>query len=173
MQDNLNVSFNNQGEMAILFVCTGNICRSPTAEGVMRHKLALRGLAENVRVDSAGTHSYHVGEAPDPRTCQAAAQRGYLLNDLRARQVQLADFSDFNLILAADRQNMALLQNNCPPAYQPRLHYLLASLGNTSRLEVPDPYYGGARGFDRVLDMIEAACDSWISLIEQCRGTTV
>jgi protein-tyrosine phosphatase len=108
----------NMEKIRVLFVCMGNICRSPTAEGVVRAKLELAGLAERVEVNSAGTRAYHVGEAPDPRSCRAAARRGYQLDNLRARQVQLSDFERFDLILAADRQNLRELKQHCPLALQ-------------------------------------------------------
>ena len=152
---------------AILMVCMGNICRSPTAEGVLRARLQQAGLAEQVQVDSAGTHAYHVGEAPDPRSCQAALRRGYDLTGQRARQVTAGDFNRFDLILAADRQNMSALHAICPPGASARLDYILAPLGGQAAQEVPDPYYGGAQGFDRVLDLIEAASDGWIGQLRQ------
>ncbi|WON84780.1 MULTISPECIES: low molecular weight protein-tyrosine-phosphatase [Chromobacterium] len=150
--------------LSILFVCMGNICRSPTAEGVMRAKLKSAGLEARMRVESAGTHDYHVGEAPDRRTCQAALRRGYDLSDLRARQVDGRDFERFDWILAADRQNLALLNAQCPPSYRGKLHLLLEPLPGAPR-DVPDPYYGGAGGFDTVLDLVEAACDAWLARI--------
>jgi protein-tyrosine phosphatase len=148
--------------LAILFVCHGNICRSPTAEAVMRARLDAAGLSGRARVDSAGTHDYHVGEAPDPRACRAAASRGYDMSQLAARQVEAADFERFDHILAADRSNLAFLQRRCPVANRHKLALILDPLPPPG-LEVPDPYYGGESGFDRVLDMIEAACDGWIT----------
>ncbi|HRP23366.1 low molecular weight protein-tyrosine-phosphatase [Thauera sp.] len=142
----------------ILFVCTGNICRSPTAEGVARHFIETSGLGGRVEVDSAGTHGYHVGEAPDPRTQKAAKQRGYDLSALRARKLELRDFQEFDLLLAMDRGHLDIMQRKCPEVYQPRLGLFMAFAGE-GRLadEVPDPYYGGPRGFDVVLDMCEDA----------------
>jgi protein-tyrosine phosphatase len=145
----------------VLFVCMGNICRSPSAEGVMRAKLAAAGLAERIRVDSAGTHGYHVGEPPDPRSCRAAALRGYSLEALRARQVEAADFERFDLVLAADRQNLRELKRLCPLPLQHKLELVLAPLSDGED-EVPDPYYGGGKGFEKVLDLLESACDGWI-----------
>ena len=141
----------------VLMVCMGNICRSPTAEGVMRAALSRHGLDGLVAVDSAGTHAYHVGEAPDPRTVQAARRRGYDLSAQRARQVEAADFDRFDLILAADKANLAALRRISQKGVTPQL--LLSILG--SEAEVPDPYYGGADGFERVLDLVEQACDAW------------
>ena len=151
--------------MRVLFVCLGNICRSPTAEGVMRHKLQLAGLGDRVRVDSAGTGAWHVGKAPDPRSRAAAELRGYLLHDLRARQVQEEDFQCFDLILAMDRDNLRQLRNLQPQGAPAELDLFLRR-GGLAEHEVPDPYYGGATGFEQVLDMVELACDR---LIEQIR----
>lgn len=148
-------------KIRVLFVCMGNICRSPTAEGVMRAKLELAGLAGWVELDSAGTRAYHVGEAPDPRSCRAAARRGYQLDNLRARQVQSADFESFDLILVADRQNLRELKQYCPLALQYKLELVLAPL-DSGRDEVPDPYCGGAKGFEEVLDLLQTASDAWI-----------
>ena len=139
----------------ILFVCTGNICRSPTAEGVARHFIETGGLGKLVEVDSAGTHGYHVGEAPDPRTQKAAKQRGYDLSGLRARKLELSDFQEFDLLLAMDRGHLQLMQRQCPEVYRPRLGLFMAYARDSEFDEVPDPYYGGPRGFDLVLDMCE------------------
>ncbi|WP_428425666.1 low molecular weight protein-tyrosine-phosphatase [Methylibium sp.] len=143
-------------------ICMGNICRSPTAEGVLRARLAAAGLADRVRVDSAGTHAYHVGEPPDERSQAHAARRGYDLSAQRARAVDDDDFERFDLLLAMDWDNLALLQERCPPAYQRKLKRLM-EFGRGAGCEVvPDPYYGDAAGFDRVLDLVEAACDGLI-----------
>ncbi|WP_434634189.1 low molecular weight protein-tyrosine-phosphatase [Chromobacterium sp. CV08] len=155
-------------KLSILFVCHGNICRSPTAEGVMRAKLARAGLADRVRVDSAGTHGYHVGEAPDERSERAAARRGYDLAPLRARMVADADFTGFDLILAADAHNLADLRRRCPDELAGRLHLMLEPLGEGR--EVPDPYYGGGQGFENVLDLLEAGCDGWLARISARLG---
>ncbi|PXX50682.1 low molecular weight protein-tyrosine-phosphatase [Aquitalea magnusonii] len=152
---------------AVLMVCMGNICRSPTAEGVLRAHVQQAGLDELVTVDSAGTHAYHIGEAPDPRSCKAALQRGYDLSAQRARQVTAADFQRFDLILAADRANMAALRALCPPGSKARLDFMLAPLAQQPTLEVPDPYYGGPGGFDRVLDLIEQASALWVDQLRQ------
>ena len=150
----------------VLMVCMGNICRSPTAEGVMRAALSRHGLDGLVTVDSAGTHAYHVGEAPDPRTVQAARRRGYDLSGQRARQVVAADVERFDLILAADRANLAALRQFSQKGVTPQL--LLSILGTEA--EVPDPYYGGADGFERVLDLVEQACDAWCRQWRQQAG---
>ncbi|MCU9950015.1 low molecular weight protein-tyrosine-phosphatase [Pseudomonas sp. PDM13] len=150
--------------MKVLFVCLGNICRSPTAEGVLRHKLHEAGLAEQVEVDSAGTGDWHVGKAPDTRTRQAALRRGYDLSLLRARQVSVGDFSRFDLVLAMDHGNLrdlkGLRRNGSEPDLFLRRYGLVPE-------EVPDPYYGGEEGFEEVLNLIEQACDG---LVAEIRG---
>ena len=134
----------------------GNICRSPTAEGVFRHVLTKAGLAERVRVDSAGTHAYHVGEPPDRRSQAAAERRGITLADIRARRVDESDFSVFDYVVAMDRLNLHTLAEIAPVELHSRLSLFL-DYGSGSEQEVPDPYYGGASGFERVLDLIEEA----------------
>ena len=141
----------------VLFVCTGNICRSPTAEGVFRHVVKEAGLAGHVSSDSAGTHDYHIGEAPDPRTQCAAAGRGYDLSALRARQVSRNDFNEFDYVLAMDQSNLLALERLCPPQHSNRLKLFMEFGGDPAVREVPDPYYGGAQGFERVLDLVELA----------------
>ena len=136
----------------ILFVCLGNICRSPTAEGVMRRLVADRGLEGQVEVDSAGTGGWHVGAAPDPRSTEAARRRGIVLAGA-ARQVTAADFDRFDLLVAMDRSNLADLLALAPDdAARARVRLLL------DEADVPDPYYGGERGFDDVLDLVEDGC---------------
>jgi len=144
-------------EISVLFVCMGNICRSPTAEGVFRKHLAEAGLEERVGVDSAGTHAYHVGEAPDPRAQRAAALREVDLSPLRARRAAAIDFERFDYIIAMDRENLSSLQAICPPGQEHKLRLFLSYAEHFGTEDVPDPYYGGAAGFDRVLDMVEAA----------------
>ncbi len=139
----------------------GNICRSPTAEGVFRHRAQLAGL--ETRVDSAGTHAYHVGEPPDPRSSQFAALRGIDLSTQRARKVALDDFADFDHILAMDKDNLALLMAACPPQHQHKLGLFMQYASKSKSDIVPDPYYGGPRGFDEVLDFIEDASDGLIA----------
>lgn len=131
----------------VLIVCMGNICRSPTAEAVLRHVIAENDLP--IQVDSAGTEDYHIGNPPDPRSIRHAQKRGYDLTALRARQVRAADFQDFDLILAADSHNLSSLRRRCPPESQHKLSLFLELKG------LPDPYYGEADGFERVLDLVE------------------
>lgn len=142
----------------ILLVCMGNICRSPTAHGVLRHRLHQAHLSGVVTVDSAGTHSYHVDAPPDARSQVHAQQRGYDLSDLRARQVMNDDFADADLILAMDWDNLALLQAQCPPQHQHKLRRFAEFFKTSPQTVVPDPYQGGAEGFDDVLDLVEDAC---------------
>lgn len=152
--------------MKVLFVCLGNICRSPTAEGVFRHKLRAAGLEDRVQVDSAGTGDWHVGKAPDSRTRQAAQRRGYDLSALRARQVEAADFQRFDLILAMDQSNLRNLQALRPAGAQADLDLYLRRF-DLALDEVPDPYYGGEDGFEQVLDLIEQASEA---LLAEIRG---
>lgn len=145
----------------ILFVCMGNICRSPTAEGVFLHRARTAGLS--VKVDSAGTHDYHIGTAPDPRTQAHAAKRGYDLSPLRARQVQPDDFERFDYLLAMDHDNLALLKASCPPHLMHKLGLLMQYADKINADIVPDPYYGSGKDFDLVLDYVEAATDGLIA----------
>lgn len=150
---------------SVLFVCLGNICRSPTAEGVFCHRLQQAGFADRVRVDSAGTGAWHVGKAPDERARHAAGSRGYDLSRLRARQVRAQDFEDFDLILAMDQSNLHDLQSLCPEEYQHKIRLLLDYADGVAEREVPDPYYGDGDGFQRVLDLVENASDGLLSAL--------
>jgi protein-tyrosine phosphatase len=152
---------------AVLFVCMGNICRSPTAEGVFRHLVRKAGLQDRIAIDSAGTHGYHAGSPPDERSQQHARLRGYELSDLRARQVHDLDFGRFDLILAMDHENLALLEDDCPPQFLPRLRRLMEFAPEGLSDVVADPYYGGERGFETVLDHIEAACQGLLAHIRR------
>jgi|SRR5881392_2521226 len=147
-----------QRQFSILMVCMGNICRSPTAEAVLRHMLQEAELTDAVRIDSAGTLDYHAGEPPDPRSQQHAARRGYDLSPLRARQVRPSDFEEFDLILAMDWQNLRELEERCPPQHKPKLKRLMEFAPAGTIDVVPDPYSGGPPLFERVLDQIEQAC---------------
>lgn len=135
----------------------GNICRSPTAEGVFHALLKEKQLSERFEVDSAGTHAYHVDEAPDLRAQQAAKERGVELKHIRARQVIYGDFEDFDYILAMDQDNYQILIDSCPEEYQSKINYFLDFAPHLGVRQVPDPYYGGQFGFERVLDMVEDA----------------
>jgi protein-tyrosine phosphatase len=152
----------------ILFVCLGNICRSPTAEGVMRRLVREQGLEGEIEIDSAGTGAWHVGNAPDPRSTEAARRRGTVLEGA-ARQVTAADFEDFDLLLAMDATNLHELRQRAPDAAAREKVRLLREFDPASEgaldLDVPDPYYGGARGFDDVLDLVEAACAGLLEAI--------
>jgi protein-tyrosine phosphatase len=151
----------------VLFVCMGNICRSPTAEGVFRTHVERAGLAKQVQIDSAGTHGYHVGAPPDPRAQKAAKQRGYDLSGLRARRVAETDFRRYDYILAMDRDNLAALREVCPREDHHRLRLFLEYARSFEVAEVPDPYYGGPEGFERVLDLIEDAASGLMAEIRQ------
>lgn len=155
--------------VSVLFVCMGNICRSPTAHGVFRHKVGLRGWSDAVAVDSAGTHNYHPGSPPDERSQAHAAKRGYDLSDLRARQIQDADFEAFDLILAMDRDNLALLREQCPPAHLHKVRRLTEFCLQFDSPVVPDPYYSGAKDFEQVLDLVEDACDGLLQHLSRQR----
>jgi protein-tyrosine phosphatase len=143
--------------MKLLLVCMGNICRSPMAEAVVRRMLKREGLAANTTVDSAGTHDFNVGLPPDPRARLAAQRRGYDMAGMRARQVQKADFEDFDMILAMDRRNLAMLEADCPEQHRHKLTLFLDYAAGGDADEVPDPYGESQESFERVLDMIEDA----------------
>jgi protein-tyrosine phosphatase len=148
--------------MRVLFVCTGNICRSPTAAGVFAEFVRRAGLQDAIHVESAGTHDYHTGNPPDARAQKHASERGYDLSALRARQVRRRDFADFDHIVAMDRGHLEILERNCPPEHRGKLRMLIRGR------DVPDPYYGGADGFERVLDLVEAGC---LALLAEVRAS--
>lgn len=154
-------------KVKVLFVCMGNICRSPTAEAVFRARVKEAGLEELILIDSSGTHDYHIGAAPDLRTQRAALQRGYDMSALRGRQVEVADFSRFDYVLAMDNANLDNLHRICPPAQRDRVGLFMEHASRHSEREVPDPYYGGADGFERVLDMVEDAAEGLLQHIRQ------
>ena len=141
---------------SVLFVCMGNICRSPTAEGVFRHRVVEAGLADRILIDSAGTHAYHVGNPPDRRANAAAERRGISLGDIRARRVSDEDFERFDYIIAMDLDNAENLRDQAPRRHHSKVKLFLEFSAGRER-EVPDPYYGGALGFERVLDLVEDA----------------
>ena len=144
-------------QIKILFVCMGNICRSPMAEGVFKHFVAQSGLQDLIASDSAGTHDYHVGDPPDPRALRASERRGYDLSALRGRQVSRGDFSEFDYLLAMDETNLRVLERLCPSQHAHKLKLFMTFSTVEVLREVPDPYYGGGRGFDTVLDYLEDA----------------
>lgn len=142
----------------VLFVCLGNICRSPTAEGVFRAVVEKEGLSDFVEIDSAGTSDWHVGRGPDERTVRAAASRGYDLSSLRGRQAEAADFAKFDFVLAMDSSNLNDLKQLKPDGYSGYLGLFLDFAQSFELADVPDPYYGGEEGFNFVLDLVEDAC---------------
>ena len=152
--------------ISILVVCTGNICRSPTGEGVLRHIAAERGLGDRVQVASAGTHDYHVGDSPDARTLKHASARGYDLSAQRAMQVTRDHFHQFDYILAMDRGHLRILERLAPPGARARLGLFLEASARWTGEDVPDPYYGGVEGFEQVLDMVEEAAGRWLDRVQ-------
>ena len=150
----------------VLFVCMGNICRSPTAEGVFRHVVSEAGLDGLVDIESAGTHAYHVGEPPDRRSQQAASRRGYSLAEIRARRVSEDDFERFHYIIAMDEDNLAMLHEQADAAHREKIRLFL-EFGSGPETVVPDPYYGGATGFERVLDLVEDASRGLLEVLRQ------
>ena len=152
----------------VLFVCLGNICRSPTAEGVFRKAVDARGLRNRFHIDSAGTGDWHIGAPPDRRAQHAAARRGVDLSQLRARQTSAGDMAKFDHIIAMDRANYASLTQLAGAQHRHKVRLLLDASPDIADDEVPDPYYGGAHGFDQALDLIEQACDDLLdALVEQ------
>ncbi len=160
------MSKDNDQTIGVLFVCMGNICRSPTAEGVFRHVVSKAGLAGRVRVDSAGTHAYHVGEPADRRAQKAAERRGFTMDGIRARRVRGEDFTAFDYILAMDRDNLELLRAQAAVEHHEKIRLFLEFSGS-GEAEVPDPYYGGAAGFERVLDLVEDAAHGLLETLRQ------
>ena len=154
--------------ISVLFVCLGNICRSPTAHAVFESMVASEGLTDRIMVDSAGTGDWHLGHAPDERTAALAAERGYDLSELRARLVDEQDFNQFDYIIAMDNENLSNLRAMCPHDYDGQLSLLLDYSQQSDTSEVPDPYYGGANGFALVLDLVEEACSG---LLAHIRGS--
>lgn len=146
----------------VLMVCLGNICRSPTAEGVLRKRLQEQGLDSLVTVDSAGTAGWHIGKSPDARSQAHAQRRGYDLSGQASRQVTVEDFADFDYIFAMDQQNLADLEAIKPADFKGRLALFLSFASDADSLEVPDPYYEGEEGFERVLDLVEQASEGFI-----------
>lgn len=154
----------------VLFVCMGNICRSPTAHGVFRDMVAREGLADLIEIDSAGTHAYHVGNSPDARAMETARRRGFDLSDLRARSAEAADFERFDYVLAMDQDNYHGLSQICPTGSHDKIYMFMDFAPETRTREVPDPYYGGPKGFEHVLDLVEAASAGLLAEIRRKYG---
>lgn len=153
--------------VSVLFVCMGNICRSPSAEGAFLNLLEMQGVLRQIEVDSAGTHAYHVGEKADSRSIQAAFNRGIDLSYHRARQVTARDFEIYDYILAMDLNNYEILLKQCPPQHHPKVHLFLERFApQLKKREVPDPYYGGGSGFEHVLDLVEVAAAGLLTHIQ-------
>ncbi len=150
----------------VLLVCLGNICRSPTAEVVFRSKVKEAGLDGCVEIVSCGTAGYHIGEPSDSRSQEAAKARGYDMSTLRGRQVQYGDFEHFDFILAMDESNLLELRQRCPKQYIEKLGLFLTYANNCQETEVPDPYYGGEKGFFHVLDLVEDASEGFVEVIK-------
>jgi protein-tyrosine phosphatase len=162
-----NSTANPPAKYRVLFVCMGNICRSPTAHGVFETLVAQAGLSDRIEVDSAGTHSYHVGAPPDGRSQEHALKRGYDLSSQRARQLVRQDFADFDLVLVMDRDNLALAQKACPPGQLHKVRRLAEFFQRHNSPVVPDPYQGGAKGFEHVLDLVEDGCQDLLRHVQQ------
>lgn len=159
----------NSELVSVLFVCLGNICRSPTAEAVFRKLVSDAGLEARVHIDSAGTASYHEGAPPDARALAAAKARGFDLSGIRARRIVRDDFEEFDLVLAMDEDNLGDLKEIVPAGARARIALLLDYAPKRSERSVPDPYYGGRNGFERVLDLVTEAC---AGLVEELRRRT-
>jgi len=152
-------------KVRVLFVCTGNICRSPTAEGVFRRLVTQAGLGATILTDSAGTGGWHVGQPPDSRSQATAKQRGVDLSGQRARRVSSEDFQDFDYLVAMDRGHQQALLRLAPTGQEQQVHLLMSYAGDRTLLDVPDPYYGGVHGFDHVFDLIERGCKGLLAHI--------
>ena len=160
----------NQEKISVLFVCMGNICRSPIAQGVFDRLVKEAGLEHCITIDSAGTHAYHVGNPPDKRACSAALRRGIDISDQEARSVDSNDFHRFDYVVAMDRDNYSMLQFVCPGSLQHKLRLFLDFAPSLKEREVPDPYYGGDQGFERVLDLAEHAAGGLLEHLRRDHG---
>ena len=158
----------DKSTISILFVCMGNICRSPTAEGVFRHFVQEAGLVDRIRIDSAGTHAYHTNEPADRRASAAAERRGYSLANMRARRVSEEDFDEFDFIIAMDQLNHVTLVDQADAEYHDKIHLFL-EFASGPEDDVPDPYYGGAKGFERVLDLVEDASRGLLETLKESK----
>jgi protein-tyrosine phosphatase len=155
----------NEPRVKVLMVCMGNICRSPLAHGLFQHLVKEAGLTDLVEIDSAGTHAYHVGEPPDPRSRETALRRGIDLSEQRARKVSQRDFDYYDYILAMDLDNLAILQSACPTEHREKIRLFLDFAKDVAESEVPDPYYGGESGFESVYDLVDAAANGLLKEI--------
>ena len=158
----------DKSTISVLFVCMGNICRSPTSEGVFRHFLQEAGLVDRIRIDSAGTHAYHTNEPADRRASAAAERRGYSLANMRARRVSEEDFDEFDFIIAMDQLNHVTLVDQADAEYHDKIHLFL-EFASGPEDDVPDPYYGGAKGFERVLDLVEDASQGLLETLKESK----
>ena len=152
----------------MLFVCMGNICRSPTAHAVMQAKIDARGLQDGYSVDSAGTHAYHVGEPSDARSRQVARSKGINMEDIRARKISITDYDEFDYIFAMDDENLHLINFSAPESHRAQISLFLSAAnktGSAQRTSVPDPYYGGDQGFNDVFDLVSRGCDA---ILDEC-----
>ena len=149
----------------VLFVCLGNICRSPTAQAIFEKRIVEHGLEDFFRIVSCGTGSWHIGKMPDSRAIEAAAKRGYSLNHIRARKMQIKDFDDFDYFVAMDRENLKEIEKLCPEKFCGNVVLFSSFIKNSRLVDVPDPYYGGERGFDEVIDMIELGASDFLKSI--------
>jgi len=163
---------NHKEKTSVLFVCMGNICRSPTAEGVFRKLVADAGLAERIQSDSAGTHAFHTGSAPDRRAQAAAEQRGFKLSDIRSRPIAADDFIHFDYILAMDIDNLEVLHEHAGDEHRDKVMLFLQFADGDAQSEVPDPYYGGSAGFERVLDLVEQASRALLETLQSDSKST-
>jgi protein-tyrosine phosphatase len=153
--------------ISVLFVCMGNICRSPTAHAVFRKQVEQAGLSDKITIDSAGTHAYHVGNPPDSRSMMTASERGIDMADLRARKVDFADLIEFDYVLAMDGDNLAILQQMAPADLKSKIKLFMSFAPDSGHAYVPDPYYGGAQGFNQVFDMVEDASAGLLTYLKQ------
>ena len=154
-------------QISVLFVCTGNICRSPTAEGIFRDMVEDAGLSNKVKIDSAGMIAFHTGESPDPRSQEAARKRGVDLSDIRARQISNQDFHAFDLLIALDRSHKEQMQDHAPENSEARIQLLMDYAPHLELEDVPDPYYGGPDGFENVLDLIASASEGLLQKVRE------
>ncbi len=161
---------NEKSKISVLFVCMGNICRSPTAEGVFRKVVSDAELHDDILVDSAGTHAYHENEPPDRRARVAAERRGFPLDNIRARRVSIEDYERFDYILAMDEDNLSILIEGAPEQHRYKVRLFLEFAAASRVMEVPDPYYGGASGFERVLDLVEEASEGLLETLRRESG---